>query len=210
VGITAISLHHLDGATVETFTFSLRTRILKTGMIGMLLKWLWVAIACPVLDELGFQHFPTSEQWPRICWIPTGPLCLLPIHAAGEYAGSSGNTVLDRVISSYSPSVKALLYAHHNKIQQNRNNTLNKAVLISMEKTPGLSANSFLPSVMKEIEEVRELLDPTMETVALREPQKADILDNLNGCKVFLATEHHILQTHPKAAYLPQIGRRTH
>ncbi|MGH8920884.1 MAG: CHAT domain-containing protein, partial [Actinomycetes bacterium] len=41
-------------------------------------------------------------------WLPTGPLSVLPVHAAGR---QGADTVLDRVISSYTPTVRALLHA---------------------------------------------------------------------------------------------------
>ena len=50
-------------------------------------------------------------------WCPTGPLTILPIHAAGHHADSvSGTTptkqsVLDRVVSSYAPTLSALIRA---------------------------------------------------------------------------------------------------
>jgi hypothetical protein len=80
------------------------------GEMTRILDWLWDAIAGPVLDRLG--HHPstldpaTGRDWPRVWWIPTGPLSVLPIHAAGN--GSAGQSVLDRVVSSYTPSVRAL------------------------------------------------------------------------------------------------------
>lgn len=47
-----------------------------------LLEWLWDTVALPVLDKLGLIQTP-SNNWPRIWWIPTGPLTKFPIHAAG-------------------------------------------------------------------------------------------------------------------------------
>ncbi|MFG2222325.1 hypothetical protein [Streptomyces sp. NPDC048644] len=48
-------------------------------------------------------------------WIPGGPLSLLPVHAAGHHgfgaAGRERRTVLDRVVSSCTPTVRALGHA---------------------------------------------------------------------------------------------------
>jgi len=49
------------------------------------LKWLWDVVAGPVLDALGFQEAVTTGEWPRVCWILTGPFSSLPIHAAGYH-----------------------------------------------------------------------------------------------------------------------------
>ena len=58
----------------------------------------------------------TRPTWPRLWWCPTGPLTLLPLHTAGHHveaaAGASPpRTVLDRVVSSYTPTLRALLEA---------------------------------------------------------------------------------------------------
>ena len=73
------------------------------------LSWLWTHIAGPVLDDLGLTTPPpASQRWPRVWWCPTGPLSLLPLHAAAGPRLEDG-AVLDRVISSYTPTVRALL-----------------------------------------------------------------------------------------------------
>ncbi|WP_049556713.1 CHAT domain-containing protein [Nonomuraea sp. SBT364] len=59
------------------------------------LGWLWDHVTGPVLAALG----PVTRVW----WCPTGPLSLLPIHAAGEAP--------ERVISSYTPTLRALKHA---------------------------------------------------------------------------------------------------
>jgi tetratricopeptide (TPR) repeat protein len=72
------------------------------------LSWLWTHITGPVLDNLGLTTPPPSQPWPRVRWCPTGPLSLLPLHAAADPRLEDG-AVLDRVISSYTPTMRALL-----------------------------------------------------------------------------------------------------
>lgn len=73
------------------------------------LRWMWRSFAADVLQHLGFTG-PPAGDWPRIWWCPTGPLALLPIHAAGDHS-TTGEAVLDRVISSYTPTLRALVEA---------------------------------------------------------------------------------------------------
>ncbi|MGY3521013.1 CHAT domain-containing protein [Micromonospora sp. PTRAS2] len=84
-------------------------------MLRAILRWLWRAVAEPVLDELGFTATPVAapSAWPRLWWCPTGLLTLLPLHAAGDHLvdGPDRPTVLDRVVSSYTPTLRALLQA---------------------------------------------------------------------------------------------------
>ncbi|MGZ3146123.1 CHAT domain-containing protein [Lentzea chajnantorensis] len=63
------------------------------------LEWLWDTVTEPVLEGVP-EH---THVW----WSPTGPLAGLPLHAAGR----DGRTVLDRVVSSYTPTVRALTWA---------------------------------------------------------------------------------------------------
>jgi len=83
--------------------------------LGSVLRWLWDAIADPVLTFLGFVDTPPADHvWPRMWWCPTGPLTLLPLHAAGYHDPADAptrRTVLDRVVSSYTPTLRALLEA---------------------------------------------------------------------------------------------------
>ncbi|TMR07014.1 CHAT domain-containing protein [Actinomadura soli] len=73
--------------------------------IADILGWLWDAAAEPVLAELGHTGAPAGD-WPRVWWCPTGPLTVLPLHAAGRHH-LDGESVLDRVVSSYLPTLRS-------------------------------------------------------------------------------------------------------
>lgn len=81
--------------------------------------WLWDVIVGPVLRDMGVitRRPEGGEQPRRIWWCPTGLLSFLPLHAAGHYAdadgggGISGVSAMDYAISSYVPTVRALLRA---------------------------------------------------------------------------------------------------
>lgn len=75
-----------------------------TGVLG----WLWDAIAKPVLDTLAESATIVQRLW----WCPSGMLSFLPLHAAGNHAtrfSDAPATVMDRVVSSYTPTIDALL-----------------------------------------------------------------------------------------------------
>jgi hypothetical protein len=79
------------------------------------LDWLWDAIAEPVLTALGHTSTPdTGSALPRVWWCPTGPLAVMPIHAAGHHPrpdtgpADGIECVPGRVISSYTPTLAAL------------------------------------------------------------------------------------------------------
>ncbi|KAL2274246.1 hypothetical protein FJTKL_03558 [Diaporthe vaccinii] len=67
---------------------------------------------------LGFVEPPISGGLPHLWWVPTGPLTRFPLHAAGHHMKRSGETALDRVVSSYSPTIKSII---HTRQQRNSN-----------------------------------------------------------------------------------------
>ncbi|MFD3651513.1 CHAT domain-containing protein [Streptomyces cyaneofuscatus] len=80
-----------------------------------ILEWLWDSIAEPVLETAGLTC-PIPEGTPRgavprLWWSASGPLAHLPLHAAGHHRAADGRSVLDRVASSYTPSIRALRHA---------------------------------------------------------------------------------------------------
>jgi tetratricopeptide (TPR) repeat protein len=115
------------------------------------LAWLWDAVAAPVLDALG----PDTR---RLWWCPTGPLTLLPLHAAGHYprttsADTTTSAVPEHLISSYTTTLTALLGARRRPT--NRAGTL---LAIGLPDTPG--APQPLPAVPAELAAVRLRFPP--------------------------------------------------
>ena len=114
------------------------------------LDWAWEAIAEPVLTALGHTSpHETGDRWPRIWWCPTGPLTVLPIHAAGHHPRhrvktGSTETVLDRVISSYTPTLTALA--------RSREPAASAAVRHLAVGVPASPGHSPLPAVPAELE----------------------------------------------------------
>ncbi|MGA4992209.1 CHAT domain-containing protein [Nonomuraea bangladeshensis] len=74
------------------------------------LAWLYDTIAAPVLAALApvLEGADGDRRLPRVWWCPTGPLTMLPLHAAGHYSGAAADTLLNRVVSSYLPTISAL------------------------------------------------------------------------------------------------------
>jgi CHAT domain-containing protein/tetratricopeptide (TPR) repeat protein len=96
------------------------------------LEWLWDHITAPILNQLGHTETPTG-QWPRLWWCPTGALTGLPVHAAGYH--HTPDTVLDLVVSSYAPTVRALTSARAREASAQPA----KILVITLPDTPGQS-----------------------------------------------------------------------
>ncbi len=80
-----------------------------------LLGLLWDTVAGPVLDRLGMTaRLGQEAAGPRLWWCPSGLLSFLPLHAAGHHATRADacpRTVMDRVVSSYIPTIAMLEHA---------------------------------------------------------------------------------------------------
>ncbi|GIG93196.1 CHAT domain-containing protein [Plantactinospora endophytica] len=93
-------------ATAPTVPFDRRAAA-QADLLDVL-AWLWDAVTGPVLDRIAPVHGPA----PRIWWCPVGSLARLPLHAAGHHgAADRSRTVLDRTVSSYTPTLTALASA---------------------------------------------------------------------------------------------------
>jgi hypothetical protein len=79
------------------------------------LGWLWDTIVGPVLDQPSISGSPQNESWPRLWWCVSELLSFLTVHAVGHHRTPeeppSPKTVTDRVVSSYTPTIRALAHA---------------------------------------------------------------------------------------------------
>ncbi|CAH0056158.1 unnamed protein product [Clonostachys solani] len=151
-----------------------------------LLEWLWTAIARPVLEDLGYNKTPTTSSWPRIWWVLSGLLTKFPLHAAGYHFPDGSESVLDRVISSYSVSVKAIILARKTSANKINMSGQEKIVLVPMQKTP---LQDDLDFVNTEIEKVSSLCQETLRVDKPR-PYRDGVLSALRHCEVFHFAGH--------------------
>ncbi|MBR7836599.1 CHAT domain-containing protein [Actinospica durhamensis] len=171
-GVADVELQDLDiktlGERIETFEDALATarlspdrreRTRAEGVLCEVLEWLWDTAAQPVLRHLGHDRAPQAgERWPRIWWAPGGLLGMLPLHAAGYHRREgAGQSVLDRVVSSYTPTVRALGYARSRRTLLPPEHSL----IVAMPVTPGIRGS--LDNVLREAELLaRRLPEPVV------------------------------------------------
>lgn len=140
-----------------------------TGMdeqLDAILGWLWDAIAEPVLDRLGrTEPVADGEPWPRLWWCLPGVMSFLPVHAAGYHDTRTlprPKTVLDRVVSSCTPTVRSLIHSQRAG-PDGRQTAGIRAVVVAMPHTP---AAADLPGAEAEARRLRQLLDDRVLTLA--------------------------------------------
>ncbi|KAL7919051.1 CHAT domain-containing protein [Trichoderma austrokoningii] len=182
--IQVIELPGLNLQVVEDKVTSLSTN----SEISPLLEWLWHTICRPCLDALEIKDVISDDNWPHIWWIPTGLLSQLPLHAAGIYKQGSKETVLDRAISSYASSIKALLHGRKHSIRQPSSEDL--ALMVAMQETPGLERRGCLPFASDEVHILKDFC-PLLQLAPIMPLQrKKDILEYLPKCKLFHFAGH--------------------
>jgi hypothetical protein len=169
----------LDVLLGEDADFS--QRLHADGVLSEILEWLWDAAAEPVLMRLGYLESPeASGDWPRVWWVPGGLLGLLPLHAAGYHQSAGARTVLDRVVSSYTPTVGALVYAREHETAD----PPQRSLIVAASAVPGQPA---LGQVTAEAAVLRDRLpQPTVLTESDPEhlPTKSAVLAHLPGAGI--------------------------
>ncbi|MGC9496883.1 CHAT domain-containing protein [Streptomyces sp. WG7] len=159
-----------------------------SGILG----WLWDVAAEPVLRALGFDSGTGRDSDPpRVWWSPGGLLGALPLHAAGHHGESAeqggDRTVLDRVVSSYTPTIRALHYARRPRAD---GGGPERSLVVAMPFTPGAAP---LPGALAEAEVVAAALpSPTVlagptgaePPAGAPVPTKRAVLDGLTDAHV--------------------------
>jgi tetratricopeptide (TPR) repeat protein len=190
-GVRVMELPNLKLKDVQERVRNLESyRLAASFQMKSNLEWLWDTICRPCLEELGFHRPVSDKNWPRIWWIPTGLLNQLPIHAAGRHTPGSTDTVIDRVMSSYASSVKALVYGRRNPVHQPGDNQSEDVVLIAMPETPGMLANGILPFATDEVEMLNGLCSSLHLKSNRPQPRRDDVLKSLQTCKIFHFAGH--------------------
>ncbi|KAH7018869.1 CHAT domain-containing protein [Ilyonectria destructans] len=151
------------------------------------LEWLWKAVTRPILDALGYTQLPPNDEWPHVWWIATGPLSRFPLHAAGLHHSGKANPVLDRVMSSYSSSVKTIMYGRKRYAKPVDDSKPAKALVLAMRETPGYSNLVF---AAREVAELCSLCDHMVLEPVQPGRHKKDVMKHLPSSKLFHFAGH--------------------
>ena len=145
----------------------------------LMLEWLWDSVAEPILTQLQLIHKPSSQHpLPRLWWCPTGAFTLLPLHAAGR-RDLAASAVVERVISSYTPTLRALLQAR--KQAKRRGSpalSSDKMLVVAPSDIPGALP---LASANKDITLLEQLMGSEQITVLNHaSATRATVLDHIS------------------------------
>lgn len=155
----------------------------QQDLIGVLfgtLSWLWDTICEPVVKDLrDHRDLPDGVPardgaMPRLWWCPTGPLTVLPLHAAGHY-DNPDDACLSRVaVCSYAPTVKALLRSR----ERAQADADPRVLAVGMPTTPDVGDLRFsdLPNAPRELALLTKAL-PGVSVQVLRSPTRDELDD---------------------------------
>ncbi|KAK0649103.1 CHAT domain-containing protein [Cercophora newfieldiana] len=159
------------------------------------LAWLWDVCVKQVVDEAG-NMVPDQKPLPRVWWVGTGLAASMPFHAAGTHSPGSLDNAYSRVISSYSPSIKALDHSQRREMAAAATAAATDAaddklhglmLVITMPSTPQ-GANQKKPANLRGVEEektqVTTIANGRMDVQHLNLPSVDDVVDKLPRCSI--------------------------
>ncbi|OJJ88965.1 uncharacterized protein ASPGLDRAFT_115533 [Aspergillus glaucus CBS 516.65] len=171
------------------------SQVYSPSFLSPLLEWMWKIIALPILEALGIAQPPEGDQWPHIWWVTTFAMSFLPIHAAGIHGNRSRQTVIDRVISSYTPSIKSLVHIWERPVYDTSNVQPQHALLVSMAETPHQTP---LPFATEDVTTIEPILNTMNLTVTKGIEHTDEALKHMKYCKILHFAGHGLSSfTHP-------------
>jgi tetratricopeptide (TPR) repeat protein len=210
-GITLLPLPKLNEEDIEKKSASLlelRQRMSRLASYSAarkemlkILEWIWHVAIGPILDELGYKDEPKSGAWPHVWWVPTGALTLIPLHAAGIHTIGSRENCLDRVISSYAPTLKSLAYGRERLMSYKaRGQRVDELALVCMAETP---MQPDLEYADVEVALVESVIPDQIIRHHFQNPIKSDVLRFLSDCSMVHFACHGCSDyTDPSQSYL--------
>lgn len=164
----------------------------KNIMCREYLNWLWTACVERILRALHFLDKPPPIQPTRVWWIGAGLAAFLPFHAAGDHRPSSVANAYTYVISSYTPTTRALAYSRQ-RASVLRNlpgipTTAKKPFLLValMPTTPPTNnkSNPPLPTTTTELDLITAAFSPSHTIIPLPHPSTQTVLTHLRDCEI--------------------------
>lgn len=178
-----------DGMTIQE----------RGKLLDEILANIWELAVRPALEELGLLRDVGSSPLPRIWWLASGPVGLLPIHAAGgpridnvdvSRRQRGKERTDDFVMSSYIPSLRMLREARRRRsILPHR--CYHDVLIVAMPETAG---HSDLSTVEDEIVSIQHTLESAgwPRAQVLKYPSKIEVIEELNKCNIVIFACHGI------------------
>jgi len=184
------------------------TRADAQRTLTAILHWLWAELASPVLEHLTLHGPPAAGRpWPRVWWCLSGLLSFLPVHAAGHHhtrGDARPATVLDRVISSYTPTIRALAHARTGRRRDDDGGESSldggRLLAVAMPHTPGADD---LPGAQAEADGLRARLPGQVDLLTDAQATRETVLARLPAARwAHIACHGAAVPAEPSASHL--------
>ncbi|RYP18997.1 hypothetical protein DL765_003580 [Monosporascus sp. GIB2] len=173
------------------------------------LSWLWSSCVELVLARLETKAVPPlspdtgiqPSNLPRIWWIGTGAASSLPFHAATRYSSTVHSTenTLNRAISSYTPTLKTLIYSRSRVTRRKVAFEDLPVLLVAMPTSPD---SSTLPAIEMEQTAIQEAMKDTRFDVRVHPTAEEVLGDIKNYTVVHFACHGKADRVDPSNSYL--------
>jgi hypothetical protein len=178
----------LTSTHMVAVTDNRKATVVEEEPIGDIYSWLWTNCVKLVLNELEKMGSLGSKtvQCPRVWWIGCGMASSFPFHAAGvDFGPASLENTLSRVVSSYTPTIKALAHSRLRAsipITDNaEKNNIESILLVTMPTTVGQRS---LPGVDKERNAIQSSCRGVYGVKELRLPTAESVLEELDQSRI--------------------------
>jgi hypothetical protein len=187
--ITFIDLPHLKYSHLqeEAVTFfvgkdrittgSRSTRFDRNKRLKILQRWTWEVAVKPVLRALDLlRDAESTTALPRIWWVSSGLMGLLPLHAAGIHTSESRENTMSHVVSSFAPNLKVLEYSREKSLNSAQSSNPS-VMLVAMAKTEDFPDLAVEP-------EIGTVNASFVGTQIHRLPSEETVLQGLKTCNI--------------------------
>ncbi|KAM5527956.1 tpr domain containing protein [Fusarium oxysporum f. sp. phaseoli] len=146
-----------------------------------------------IVAEMPASQTHPSEGLPRVWWIGSGLASSMLFYAAGVHTRGSKENAYCRMMSFFTPSIKALGYAQKQAkrswealvAQDISTNTMLIAAMPTSPKGPNYKrAPKSLPGVEEEMQEILNLAHTQASTTVLTHPSADQVLEVLKTCYI--------------------------
>jgi CHAT domain-containing protein len=132
-----------------------------------------------------------SQVRPRIHWCPTGAFVFAPVHAAGIYEGPDQECCSDYVISSYTPTLTALLRSQQRRETYTAQNMQVLTIAVERSQDDTLPRLRFVSTEARQIAELAEEAGVPVESVPETTP-KSEVVKSFRATNMVHLSCHGI------------------
>lgn len=158
--------------------------VAKNDDFSAYLSWLWDNCVKHIIYKIKSTKIGQKPGLPKVWWIGSGLGSSMPFHAAGYHNHGSLENAYSTVISSYTPSIKALEYSSSQsrsakEVQPEYNHMLIALMPTSPKGSKEKKAPDPLHGVLREKDEIMAVAQGDTNTIVLDHPSSEEVLKSL-------------------------------